>query len=158
MKSGWPDARLLQGAREDQAAFTDDGFLRTGDKGEVDAEGNLKITGRVKDLFKTSKGKYVAPAPIEDRLVMNALVEACAVTGANLGQPLGISATPSPSPPPPEPGTTQIGLTPERGSAPTPGPPVSLLTRVKGPPAQRPASLPPTGDAGPLGCRRDWSG
>ena len=71
-------------------AFTADGWLRTGDKGGLDAEGNLKITGRVKDLFKTSKGKYVAPAPIEDRLVMHESVEACAVTGANLGQPLGI--------------------------------------------------------------------
>ena len=71
-------------------AFTADGWLRTGDKGSLDAEGNLKITGRVKDLFKTSKGKYVAPAPIEDRLVMHEAIEACAVTGANLGQPLGI--------------------------------------------------------------------
>ncbi len=71
-------------------AFTEDGWLHTGDKGSLDAEGNLKITGRVKDLFKTSKGKYVAPAPIEDRLVMHEAVEACAVTGANLGQPLGI--------------------------------------------------------------------
>jgi long-chain acyl-CoA synthetase len=70
--------------------FTDDGWLHTGDKGQLDAEGNLKITGRVKDLFKTSKGKYVAPAPIEDRLVMHGAVEACVVTGANLGQPLGI--------------------------------------------------------------------
>lgn len=71
-------------------AFTDDGWLHTGDKGQLDAEGNLRITGRVKDLFKTSKGKYVAPAPIEDRLVMHASIEACCVTGANLGQPLGI--------------------------------------------------------------------
>ena len=71
-------------------AFTEDGWLHTGDKGQLDAEGNLRITGRVKDLFKTSKGKYVAPAPIEDRLVMNGAVEACVVTGANLGQPLGI--------------------------------------------------------------------
>jgi len=71
-------------------ALTDDGWLRTGDKGEIDAEGNLKITGRVKDLFKTSKGKYVAPAPIEDRLVMHSSVEACCVTGANLGQPLAL--------------------------------------------------------------------
>jgi long-chain acyl-CoA synthetase len=70
--------------------FTDDGWLHTGDKGAVDAEGYLRITGRVKDLFKTSKGKYVAPAPIEDKLVMHASVEACCVTGANLGQPLGI--------------------------------------------------------------------
>jgi len=71
-------------------AFTADGWLRTGDKGSIDREGNLSITGRVKDLFKTSKGKYVSPAHIEDRLVMHAAVEACCVTGANLGQPLGI--------------------------------------------------------------------
>ena len=58
-------------------AFTADGWLHTGDKGALDAEGNLRITGRVKDLFKTSKGKYVAPAPIEDRLVMHDAVEAC---------------------------------------------------------------------------------
>ena len=71
-------------------AFTADGWLHTGDKGQLDAEGNLRITGRVKDLFKTSKGKYVAPAPIEDKLVMHTAIEACCVTGANLGQPLGI--------------------------------------------------------------------
>ena len=71
-------------------AFTPDGWLRTGDKGQIDAQGKLRITGRVKDLFKTSKGKYVAPAPIEDKLVMHDAVEACVVTGANLGQPLGI--------------------------------------------------------------------
>ena len=71
-------------------AFTADGWLRTGDKGQIDAQGRLRITGRVKDLFKTSKGKYVAPAPIEDKLVMHEAVEACVVTGANLGQPLGI--------------------------------------------------------------------
>ena len=70
--------------------FTADGWLRTGDKGTLDAQGNLRITGRVKDLFKTSKGKYVAPAPIEDKLVMHESIEACVVTGANLGQPLGI--------------------------------------------------------------------
>lgn len=71
-------------------AFTDDGWLKTGDKGRIDAKGLLHITGRVKDLFKTGKGKYVAPAPIEDKLVMHEAVEACVVTGANLGQPLGI--------------------------------------------------------------------
>ena len=71
-------------------AFTADGWLHTGDKGSIDAEGNLTITGRVKDLFKTSKGKYVAPAPIEDKLVMHPAVEACCVTGANLGSPLAV--------------------------------------------------------------------
>ncbi len=71
-------------------AMTEDGWLRTGDKGRIDDKGILHITGRVKDLFKTGKGKYVAPAPIEDKLVMHEAIEACVVTGANLGQPLGI--------------------------------------------------------------------
>ena len=70
--------------------MTEDGWLRTGDKGELDAEGYLRITGRVKDLFKTSKGKYVAPAPIEDKLVTHPKVEACCVAGANHSQPFGI--------------------------------------------------------------------
>ena len=85
---------LMLGYYKDQEksreAFTADGWLRTGDKGEIDAQGLLRITGRVKDLFKTGKGKYVAPAPIEDKLVEHEAVEACVVTGANLGQPLGI--------------------------------------------------------------------
>lgn len=71
-------------------AFTADGWLHTGDQGELDDGGNLRITGRVKDLFKTSKGKYVAPAPIEDKLVMHPAVEACCVSGAHLHQPLGL--------------------------------------------------------------------
>lgn len=70
--------------------MTADGWLRTGDKGQTDAQGNLSITGRVKDIFKTSKGKYVAPAPLEDLLVMHQDIEATAVTGANLAQPLAI--------------------------------------------------------------------
>jgi long-chain acyl-CoA synthetase len=70
--------------------MTADGWLRTGDKGHTDSQGNLSITGRVKDIFKTSKGKYVAPAPLEDLLVMHQDIEASAVTGANLAQPLAI--------------------------------------------------------------------
>jgi len=71
-------------------AFTADGWLRTGDKGVLDEAGGLRISGRVKDIFKTSKGKYVTPAPIEDRLVMHPAVEACCVTGPNLGQPIAL--------------------------------------------------------------------
>ena len=72
------------------ATMTEDGWLRTGDKGTIDRDGYLSITGRVKDIFKTSKGKYVAPAPVEDLLVMHPDVEACLVTGANLAQPLAL--------------------------------------------------------------------
>ena len=71
-------------------AITADGWLRTGDKGRIDAAGFLSITGRVKDIFKTSKGKYIAPAPIEDLLVLHPDIEACAVTGANFVQPFAL--------------------------------------------------------------------
>ena len=69
----------------DAEVFTEDGYFKTGDRGERRADGLLKITGRVKELFKTSKGEYVAPAPIENRLNAHPLVEMSMVSG--LGQP-----------------------------------------------------------------------
>ena len=66
-------------------SFTEDGFFRTGDRGELRADGLLKITGRTKELFKTAKGKYVAPAPIESLLLANPMVELAMVSG--VGQP-----------------------------------------------------------------------
>jgi long-chain acyl-CoA synthetase len=70
--------------------LTEDGFLRTGDKGEQDAEGNLRLTGRIKEIFKTSKGKYVAPAPIENRLAVHSHIEQVCVVGDGLPQPLAL--------------------------------------------------------------------
>lgn len=65
---------------------TADGYFKTGDRGEFDEEGRLRITGRVKELFKTSKGKYIAPAPIENKF-NSPRVEVTCVTGPNLPQP-----------------------------------------------------------------------
>jgi long-chain acyl-CoA synthetase len=76
-----------QGTRD---AFTEDGFMRTGDLVQLDSDGQVKIIGRVKEQFKTSKGKYVAPAPIESMLMANPAIEACCVMGASLPSPFAV--------------------------------------------------------------------
>ena len=62
-------------------AFTDDGWFRTGDAGHFDEEGNLVLTERIKDLFKTSNGKYIAPQALESRLGADPYIEQVAVIG-----------------------------------------------------------------------------
>jgi long-chain acyl-CoA synthetase len=62
-----------------RAVIDTDGWLHTGDKGELDAEGYLTITGRIKELFKTSNGKYVAPVPIEQALAEHEFVDQAVV-------------------------------------------------------------------------------
>jgi long-subunit acyl-CoA synthetase (AMP-forming) len=71
-------------------SYTPDGYFRTGDMGELDEEGRLRITGRVKDLFKTSKGKYVAPVPIENAFGAHPRVEAACIAGANQQAPFAL--------------------------------------------------------------------
>jgi long-chain acyl-CoA synthetase len=71
-------------------AFTPDGFFRTGDLVALDPDGQLRIIGRLKEQFKTSKGKYVAPAPIECRLMEHPSVEACCLMGAGHPTPFAI--------------------------------------------------------------------
>jgi len=72
------------------ASFTEDGFFRTGDRGELRADGMLKITGRTKELFKTAKGKYVAPAPIENLLNTHPMVEMSIVSGVGQSAAYGL--------------------------------------------------------------------
>lgn len=70
-----------------RAAFTPDGFLRTGDRGEIGPDGYLRVVGRTKEIFKTSKGKYVAPAGIENALCASGLLEQACVMGHGEPQP-----------------------------------------------------------------------
>jgi len=77
----------FKGPALSKEAFTTDGFLKTGDLGEIDEQGRLRVTGRTKELFKTGKGKYIAPAVIENRLLVHPDVEQVCVCGAGFPQP-----------------------------------------------------------------------
>jgi long-subunit acyl-CoA synthetase (AMP-forming) len=68
--------------------FTKDGWLKTGDQGKLSSDGFISIIGRVKDNFKTAKGHYVAPAPIENKLNTHEFIEQVCVVGLNLPNPL----------------------------------------------------------------------
>lgn len=70
-------------------SFTDEWF-HTGDLGELDAHGNLKIIGRVKEQFKSERGKYVSPVPIESLLMCNHAIEQCMVYGSGRAQPIAV--------------------------------------------------------------------
>ncbi len=70
--------------------FTEDGYFKTGDRGERKPSGLLKITGRVKEIFKTSKGKYVSPAPIENLSNNDPHRELSCVSGSGMPQPYAL--------------------------------------------------------------------
>ena len=72
------------------AMFDDEGYLKTGDIGEYDHDGYLTITGRVKDQFKTDKGKYISPSNIELMLSKNADIEQICVVGTGIPQPIAL--------------------------------------------------------------------
>ena len=85
---------LMSGYYKDEAqtkeSFDEEGYFKTGDKGEIDSNGYVKITGRVKDIFKTSKGKYVTPVPIECKFGENPNIEQICITGTALTQPVAL--------------------------------------------------------------------
>lgn len=83
---------LMMGYYKDEEktreALTADGYYRSGDLAEIDSEGYLKITGRVKEIFKTEKGEYVAPAPVEAKLAALKDLEQICLGGAGFNQPI----------------------------------------------------------------------
>ncbi len=79
--------QVMKGYYKNEAAtkeaFTQDGFFRTGDIGEIDRDGYLKITGRIKDIIVTSGGKNISPQNLENALLTSAFIEQAALIGDN---------------------------------------------------------------------------
>ena len=84
---------LMQGyyrqEKETEKDFDQDGFFHTGDVCTID-DGCISITGRLKDNFKTSKGKYISPVPIESELAQDHYIELICVIGAGLPHPIAL--------------------------------------------------------------------
>lgn len=72
--------------------FTDDGWFKTGDIGELDEDGFLKITDRKKEIFKLSSGKYIAPQHLENKLKESFLIKQAAIVGENQKFPAALIA------------------------------------------------------------------
>ena len=84
---------VMQGYYKDDAKTAEvikDGYFHTGDKGEFDVDGFLKITGRTKEMFKTSGGKYVIPPLLEGELKQSLFIEQVMVVGENEKMPAAI--------------------------------------------------------------------
>jgi len=72
------------------AKIIKDGWIHSGDRGEVDECGYLRVIGRVSDSFKSSKGKYIIPNPIEEKLIANEYIEQVCVVGLGIPQPIAL--------------------------------------------------------------------
>ena len=80
----------FKNTEETAKVFDEKGYLKTGDKGEFDHDGFLTITGRVKDQFKTDKGKYISPSHIELLLSHNTDIEQICIVGTGIPQPIAL--------------------------------------------------------------------
>jgi len=89
IKSSWTMTGYYKSPKKTAEVF-EGKYYKTGDTGKLDAHGNLIITGRIKDTFKTAKGKFVLPVPIEHKFSINPLIEQVVVTGIGLVQPIAL--------------------------------------------------------------------
>ncbi|MFN3315645.1 MAG: AMP-binding protein [Raineya sp.] len=90
MRAPWIMKGYFKDPQKTAEVIDSEGWLHTGDVGEVDNEGFLKITGRIKDTFKTTKGEFIVPAPIEWGFATNNFIEQICVTGRTLDQPVAL--------------------------------------------------------------------
>ncbi|GAB4127444.1 MAG: AMP-binding protein [Raineya sp.] len=90
MRSPWIMKGYFKDPQKTAEVIDGEGWLHTGDVGELDSQGFLKITGRVKDTFKTTKGEFIVPAPIEWGFATNNFIEQICVTGRTLDQPVAL--------------------------------------------------------------------
>ena len=89
IKAPWVMKGYYQ-APEKTAEVLKDGYYRTGDTGKLDEAGRLIVTGRIKDTFKTAKGKFILPVPIEHEISRHSYIEQVMVTGIGLVQPIAL--------------------------------------------------------------------
>lgn len=89
VKSPWNMVGYYKDPEKTAEVFDGD-YYRTGDTGRFDDDGNLIITGRIKDTFKTAKGKFILPVPMEHKLSRNLLIEQVMITGIGMIQPMAL--------------------------------------------------------------------
>lgn len=89
MRAPW-NMRGYYNAPEKTAEVLQDGWIYTGDQGALSPDGHLQLTGRVSDAFKSAKGKFIVPAPIEGSFAENTLIEQICVAGLAIPQPLAL--------------------------------------------------------------------
>lgn len=90
VKNNWMFTGYYKDPKLTKECFTEDGFYRTGDTGLLDKDDYLIVKGRVKDTFKTTKGKFIIPIPIEDLFATNSLIEMICLVGLGMPQPMAL--------------------------------------------------------------------
>ena len=90
IKNSWMFKEYYNESKLTKSSFNEEGFYKTGDTGNLDSDGYLKVKGRVSDTFKTAKGEFIIPVPIENSFADNEFIEQICVVGLDLPQPIGL--------------------------------------------------------------------